>query len=67
MEVSFNQYLGRDRVFKMPHIVFPQVKNQTQFVSIETATVYRVETKVSEAMQEIVERNNTCIASLGSI
>jgi len=53
MGISFNQYLGRDRVFEMPHIVFPQVKNKTQFVSIETATVYRVEAKVSEAMQEI--------------
>jgi hypothetical protein len=53
MEVTFDKYLGKDKVFEMPHIRFPQVKSRTEFVSVETATVYRCETKAGEALQEI--------------
>ena len=53
MEIAFDKYLGKDKVFEMPHIVFPQVKDRTEFVSVEAATVYHVETKATEDLQEI--------------
>ena len=53
MEVSFNQYLGKDRVFELPHIVFPGAQGRTEFVSVETATVYHIETRAPEALQEV--------------
>jgi hypothetical protein len=53
MEVSFNQYIGKDRVFELPHIVFPQAHSRTEFVSVETATVYHIETIAPEALQAV--------------
>jgi len=53
MELSFNQYIGKDRVFELPHIVFPQAHSRTEFVSVERATVYHIETIAPEALQEV--------------
>jgi hypothetical protein len=53
MDVSFNQYMDKDRVFELPHIVFPQAQSTTEFVSVETATVYHIETIAPEALQEV--------------
>ncbi|NIS73932.1 MAG: hypothetical protein GTO08_01335, partial [Deltaproteobacteria bacterium] len=53
MEVSFNQYIGEDRVFELPHIVFPQAHSRAEFVSVETATVYHIETIAPEALQAV--------------
>jgi hypothetical protein len=53
MEVSFNQYIGKDRVFELPHILFPGAHSRTEFVSVETATVYHIETRAPEALQEV--------------
>jgi hypothetical protein len=53
MEVSFDKHLGRDGTFEMPHIRFPQAGNRTEFISIETATVYRIETRPPKTLQEV--------------
>ncbi len=53
MALSFHVYLGKDRVFEMPHVLFPQATSRTEFVSVERATIYQVETKPPEAFQEV--------------
>ena len=51
LQVSFNIYFGRDKTFTMPRVEFPQVNNKTEFVSVETDTVYHVEPVATRSLQ----------------
>jgi hypothetical protein len=53
MEVSYRRYIGEDGSFEMPRILFPQADNRTEFVSVETATVYHLETRPSDSLREV--------------
>ncbi|MBN1521374.1 MAG: hypothetical protein JW928_02475 [Candidatus Aureabacteria bacterium] len=50
--MSFNAYFESNKTFEMPRITFPQAKHRTDFLSVEAATVYHVEPKVIQNLQE---------------
>ncbi|MFA5259708.1 MAG: hypothetical protein WC450_00600, partial [Candidatus Omnitrophota bacterium] len=52
LQVTFNTYFGQDKTFTMPRIVFPQVNNKTEFVSVEADTVYHVEPAAAKSLQQ---------------
>jgi hypothetical protein len=53
MTLSVKGYIGKDRVFEMPRFSFPQATTRTEFVSVEKATVYQVETKPPQNFHEV--------------
>ena len=52
LEISFNKYFGNKKSFEMPVIKFPQVSNRTEFLSIESATVYSVKPEIIQSLHE---------------
>ncbi len=52
LQVSFNKYFGSDKIFEMPSIIFPQVANRTEFVSVEADTVYHVKPLTVQSLHE---------------
>ncbi|MCK5287852.1 MAG: hypothetical protein KAJ79_02225, partial [Candidatus Omnitrophica bacterium] len=52
LEISFNKYFSNKKTFEMPKIIFPQASNKTEFISIETDTVYRVEPETIQSLHE---------------
>jgi hypothetical protein len=52
LQVTFNTYFGQDKTFTMPRIVFPQVNNKTEFVSVEADTAYHVEPAAAKFLQQ---------------
>lgn len=52
LEISFNKYFSDEKTFEMPNITFPQASNRTEFISIESDTVYRVEPEIIQSLHE---------------
>ncbi|MGA1823104.1 MAG: hypothetical protein ACMUIP_00480 [bacterium] len=53
MEISYNKYFGQDKLFTLPQIIFPQVTSPMEFISVETATSYQIDSKPSGKLMEI--------------
>ncbi|MCP4694581.1 MAG: hypothetical protein GY859_41510, partial [Desulfobacterales bacterium] len=56
MDVSFQKRLGNDRGFETPRVLFPGAAGRTEFITVETDTVYQVEARPSENLREIEPR-----------
>ncbi|MGA1870597.1 MAG: hypothetical protein ACMUJM_18845 [bacterium] len=53
MEISYNKYFGKDKIFKLPQIIFPQVRSPIEFITVETKSSYQIESKPSGKLMEI--------------
>ncbi|MCP4622533.1 MAG: hypothetical protein GY850_03265, partial [bacterium] len=53
LEIAFKRFIGDDKLFDLPHIVFPEASNITEYIAVETNTAYQIESEPTGKLLEI--------------